>query len=181
VIDSIPVLLTIFAVARNQYFYLGEPLLDRVITAGLDVQNMLLTNELADAENAGMVGGLLATIYCLAAPFSGVLGNQVFGLFSVSLSDRANFIADTSDFRSEVAISFAITWGLSIASLGLLPFLPNQKKEAQQRMRDWPSHRCYAYTTLAALAIALAWQLLVEFISMDPTLSCSKFVGGQGC
>jgi len=179
--DGIPIMFTIFDFFRNQYFFLGEPLLDHIVTAGLDVQNMLLTNEISDPDNAGLVGGLLATMYCLAAPFSGILSNQVFGLFTPSLSNRDNFIADTMDFRIKVAISFVITWSFSITSLAFLPFMPTQKQEARQWKRDWPAHHYYAFGLGAVLISTLVYQLLVEFMSMNPDLACMKFVGGEGC
>jgi len=180
-IDSIPTLFTIFDVIRNQYFYLGEPLLDHVITAGLDVQNMLLTNEVADEDNAGLVGGLLATMYCLSSPFGGILSNQLFGLFTPSLSNRDNFIADTWNFRLNVAMSFFITWGFSIASLSLLHFMPRQKLEAQERKKKWPSSSKFAYATAICLAVAFLYQMTVEVMSLDEKLACMKFVGGEGC
>lgn len=179
--DGIPIMFTVFNVFRNQYFYLGEPLLDHIVTAGLDVQNMLLTNEISDNNNAGLVGGLLATMYCLASPFSGILSNQLFGLFHPSISSRANFISDTMDFRVKVALSFVITWGFSILSLAFLPFMPRQKQEARQWKRDWPSNRYYAYSLVTVLAFFFAYQLVVELMTMSPDLACLKFVGGEGC
>mmetsp|Transcript_81372 Transcript_81372/g.143615 ORF Transcript_81372/g.143615 Transcript_81372/m.143615 type:complete len:616 (-) Transcript_81372:95-1942(-) len=181
IMDGIPIMITVFDVFRNQYFFLGEPLLDHIITAGLDVQNMLLTNEISDNDNAGLVGGLLATMFCLASPFSGILSNQVFGLFTPSLSNRDNFIADTMDFRIKVALSVVITWAFSIASLAFLPFMPSQKKEARQWTQDWPSHHRYAFGLLSVLIFTFVYQMLVEFMSMNPDLACMQFVGGEGC
>lgn len=181
IMDGIPILLTVFNVVRNQYFYLGEPLLDHIVTAGLDVQNMLLTNEISDNDNAGLVGGLMATMYCLASPFSGILSNQLFGLFHPSISSRENFITDTMDFRVKVALSFVITWSFSILSLAFLPFMPRQKQEARQWKRDWPSHRAFAYSLTAVLSFTFVYQLVVELMTMSPDLACMKFVGGEGC
>jgi len=180
-IDSVPQFLTIFDVIRNQYFYLGEPIAETIPMAAMNLVNVLLVNEVADESNAGLVSGLVSTIAMLGSPVAIVLSNQIFGVFKPDLSDRSNFIADTSAFRWTVGVSFVLSYAFSLASLILLPLLPNQKQEAQRRKHDWQSSRTYAYVTLTLLAFAFIYALLVDFISMIPSMRCMRFVGGQGC
>jgi len=180
-IDSVPQFLTIFDVIRNQYFYLGEPIAEIIPQAAANLVNVLLVNEVADESNAGLVYGLVSTIGMLGMPLATVLGNQIFGFFKLDLSDRNNFITDTLAFRRTVGASYIISYAFSLASLILLPLLPNHKHEAQQRKRTWQSSRTYAYATLISLAFAFAYALVVDFISMVPSLRCMKFVGGRGC
>jgi hypothetical protein len=180
-IDSVPQFLTIFDVIRNQYFYLGEPIAEVIPQAAVMLVNILLVNEVADESNAGLVAGLVSTIGRLGAPLAIVLSNQIFGVFKPDLSDRENFIADAPAFRQTVGLSYIISYAFSLASLILLPLLPNQKQEAQQRKREWHSSRAYAYSTMLLLSFAFVYSLLVDFISMVPSLRCMRFVGGQGC
>ena len=53
----------------------------------------------ADNVNEGLVYGLLTTTHNLGGPFARAIGNQIFGLFQPSLSDAANYLADTPRFR----------------------------------------------------------------------------------
>jgi len=54
-------------------------------------------------------------------------------------------------------------------------------RELQQRKQEWPCSRKYAHAALAIFASAFAYALLVDFMSMDPSLACMRFVGGHGC
>ena len=82
--------------------------------------------------------GLLTTTHNLGGPFARAIGNQIFGLFQPSLSDAANYLADTPRFRDTVAVSFVLSYAFAFASLGVLVLLPDQKAEAQRRKRTWP-------------------------------------------
>ena len=61
---------------------------------------------MAEEGNEGLVYGLLTTTANLGAPVARAIGNQLFGLFRPSLSDSANYIADTPAFRGTVPSSF---------------------------------------------------------------------------
>ena len=58
---------------------------------------------MAEEGNEGLVYGLLTTTANLGAPVARAIGNQLFGLFRPSLSDSANYIADTPAFRRTVS------------------------------------------------------------------------------
>merc|ERR1711879_596871 len=98
--------LTIFDVVRNQYFYLGETVLDEVPAAANFVVSTFIIVEMATVGNEGLVYGLLTTISNLGSPFSRAVGNQIFGLFDPDLSASANYVADSQAFRRTVALSF---------------------------------------------------------------------------
>ena len=61
---------------------------------------------MAEEGNEGLVYGLLTTTANLGAPAARAIGNQLFGLFRPSLSDSANYIADTPAFRRTVSRAF---------------------------------------------------------------------------
>ena len=68
--------------------------------------------EMADNCNEGLVYGLLTTTHNLGGPFARAIGNQIFGLFQPSLSDAANYLADTPRFRDTVAVSLVLSYGV---------------------------------------------------------------------
>jgi len=181
IFDAIPQFLTIFDVVRNQYFYLGEPLTEKILESARRLVLILLGNEVADASNAGLVHGLITTMELLAYPLSSAFSVQVFELFGPELSSRSSYVQDSEGFRWKVAFSALATYIFSLASLLLLPLLPQQKADAQKRKSEWGGCDLYAYATASLLTLALVYCLFVDFISLSPSLSCLRFVGGSGC
>ena len=114
------VFLTVFDVVRNPYFYLGETVLVEVPYAANFVVSTFVIVEMAEEGNEGLVYGLLTTTANLGPPVARAIGNQLFGLFRPSLSNSANYIADTPSFRATVASSFALSYAFSLGSLGFL-------------------------------------------------------------
>lgn len=179
--DMIIAFLTIFDVVRNQYFYLGESILDEIPAAANFVVGTYIIVEMADVGNEGLTYGLLTTISNLGSPFSRAVGNQIFGAFKHNLSDRQNYVDDTPEFRNAVAYSFAMSYGFSFLALGFLFLLPTQKEMAQERKATWGKSDKYAYITCGLLFVALSYSLSVNFLAMFPATMCLKFAGGQGC
>ena len=105
--------------------------------------------EMADEGNEGMVYGLLTTTANLGEPFGNAISNQLFGLFTPSLSDSSNYISDAITFRAVVSLSFVVSYCMSFLSLLALPLLPDQKAEAQRRKREWPESDTYSHITIA--------------------------------
>lgn len=166
--DMIIAFLTIFDVVRNQYFYLGESILDEIPAAANFVVGTYIIVEMADVGNEGLTYGLLTTISNLGSPFSRAVGNQIFGAFKHNLSDRQNYVDDTPEFRNAVAYSFAMSYGFSFLALGFLFLLPTQKEMAQERKATWGKSDKYAYITCGLLFVALSYSLSVNFLAMFP-------------
>mmetsp|Transcript_36815 Transcript_36815/g.68546 ORF Transcript_36815/g.68546 Transcript_36815/m.68546 type:complete len:564 (-) Transcript_36815:228-1919(-) len=181
VMDGTLALLTTYDIVRNQYFYLGEQILDDIPAAANMVIGTFIIVELADQGVEGLTYGLLTTVANLGGPFSRAIGNQIFGLFRPNLSESANYRADTPEFRNTVALSFLLSYGFSFASFCLLVLIPDQKQEAQRRKREWGKRACYGYITVALLAMAMSYTLTVNFMTMIPATACLEAVGGSGC
>eukprot|EP00931_Biecheleriopsis_adriatica_P071009 TRINITY_DN4485_c0_g1_i2.p1 TRINITY_DN4485_c0_g1~~TRINITY_DN4485_c0_g1_i2.p1 ORF type:complete len:620 (+),score=127.62 TRINITY_DN4485_c0_g1_i2:88-1860(+) len=181
VMDAGLAMLTIYDVVRNQYFYLGETILDEIPAAANFVVGTFIIVEMADKGNEGLTYGLLTTISNLGTPFSRAVGNQIFGLFSPNLSDSANYEADTPQFRNTVALSFALSYFFSFVSLFFLLLIPDQKKEAQRRKNEWSKREAFGYITVSLVVFALSYSLTVNFMTMIPDTACLQFVGGSGC
>ena len=109
------------------------------------------------------------------------ISNQLFGLFSPSLSDSSNYIEDEPSFRREVAWSFVVSYFFAFLSLGLLPLLPRQKDEAQYRKHNWESRDAYAWTSVSIIAVGLFYSVTVNMLAMFPETMCLKIAGGSGC
>jgi hypothetical protein len=114
--------------------------------------------EMAEDGNEGLVYGLLTTTHNLSFPLARAIGNQLFAMFSPSLSDSTNYIEDSAPFRSTVAKSFVLSYFFAFSSLAFLFLMPTQKAHAQRRKKTWPSHRYYGYTTIALLTAAFGYR-----------------------
>merc|ERR1712127_464166 len=105
----------------------------------------------------------------LGSPVARAIGNQVYGLFQPSLSDSKNYIRDTPEFRNVVFSSFILSYFFPILSLvAVCYFLPNQKKEAQERKANWKKRPIYGVITLVLLALSFTYSLTVNFMAMSP-------------
>ena len=136
---------------------------------------------MADGGDEGIVYGLLTTTYNIGTPFAQAISNQLFGLWSPSLSDSSNYIDDSPSFRKSVAFSFALSYLFAFASLATLPLLPDQKDEAQERKRKWEKRDAYAYVSMTLVAVGLVYSVTVNFLAMFPSTMCLQIAGGEGC
>ena len=137
--------------------------------------------EMAEGGDEGIVYGLLTTTANLGSPFAQAISNQLFGLWSPSLSDSSNYIEDDPSFRRSVGASFAVSYVFAFLSLATLPLLPNQKDEAQERKRKWDKKDAYAYVTVGLVAVGLVYSTTVNFLAMFPSTMCLRLAGGDGC
>lgn len=181
VLDAALTLLTTYDVVRNQYFYLGEQILDEIPAAANFVVGTFIVVEMADKGNEGLTYGLFTTVSNLGSPFSRAIGNQIFGLFRPNLSDADNYKLDTLEFRHTVARSFLLSYAFSFASFFLLVLLPSQKQEAQRRKREWSRHPAFGYITTGLVLFAFIYAMTVNFMTMVPETACLELVGGSGC
>lgn len=181
-VDSVFTTCTIFDVIRNQYFYLGETVLLELPLAANFVVGTFVIVEMADDGNEGMVYGLLTTTMNLGNPVARAIGNQIYGLFTPSLSDARNYIRDEPSFRLTVFYSFLLNYMFPILSLvAIWHFLPDQKADTQERKKNWNKRPIYGIITLVLLSVSFAYSLTVNFMAMSPETMCLKFAGGDGC
>ena len=136
--------------------------------------------EMAESGNEGLVYGLLTTTYNLGSPFGRALGNQIYAAFEPSLDDAQNYVGDSATFRNTVAASFALSYFFAFAAQLTLLLLPGQKEEAQRRKRVWPRRTRYAISVVL-VAVALAYSLTINFLSVSEATQCLRIVGGHGC
>lgn len=181
-VDAVFTFCTIFAVVRNQYFFLGQDVIEEIPSAMLFIVSTFVIVEMADDSNGGLIYGLLSTASNLSGVFSTPLSNEIYGLFRPSLSDAANFIHDTPSFRRVVANSYVLSYAVGTClTFLLLPLIPNQKKEAQARKLNWPYRRSFAVLSLVLLSFTFLYSVTLTFLTMIPQTACLEIVGGPGC
>lgn len=137
--------------------------------------------EMASTGQESVVYGLLTTTSNLGGPVGQAISNQLFSLFQPSLSDSKNYIDDTPQFRRTVANSFWVTYLFSFASLAFLPLLPNQKADAQRRVREWGGRTLNIAVTLTLLLLGTIYSVTINLLSMFPDTACLGIAGGSGC
>ena len=141
----------------------------------------LWLNEVAPFNERRRDLGRMTTTYNLGSPFGRALGNQIYAAFEPSLDDAQNYVGDSATFRNTVAASFALSYFFAFAAQLTLLLLPGQKEEAQRRTRTWPRRTRYAVISVVLVAVALAYSLTINFLSVSEATQCLRIVGGHGC
>lgn len=180
-VDGTFVFLTIFDVVRNQYFFLGEDVLVMIPAAAKFLVTTFVVVEMSPDGKEGVTYGMLTTLHNLGGPIARGISNQIFGQAFTGLTDVANYVQDTRDFRREVAWSYAVGYMAGLLALGFLYYMPDQKVETLHRIKNWGSKKMYAQITVATTCVAWVYAVTVNLLVMFPSTACSKWVGGGGC
>lgn len=180
-VDAIFAYCTIFDVVRNQYFFLGEEIIVMVPAAARFLVTTFVVVEVSPSGKEGITYGMLTTIHNLGGPIARAISNQIFGLGFTGLSTAQNYVEDSPAFRREVAWSYAVGYAAGLLALAFLFFLPDQKVDAQHRVKHWPSSKRYAQVTLTVVSVCWVYAVTVNLLAMFPSTSCSQWVGGDGC
>ena len=174
--------ITVFDVVRNQYLFLDDGLITAIPNAISFIVTTYVIVEMAEPGSEALTYGALSMISNLGSnAVSTAISNGVFAAFRPAISNPANYIADTPDFRWTVAWSYFVTYACSFGSLAFLPLLPSQKDEAQHRRKTRPHSKWYAWITVGLVSIGLCYSILVDVLSMVPDTSCLPIAGGTGC
>jgi hypothetical protein len=179
VIDVAPTFLTIWDVVRNQWLWLGVPLLEKAPTAAIGFITGLFTFELLDITGyeATMIG-LSVTTQEVGSPFATVLTKTMNGYFDV---ERTFIEEDTHHVRSQVSIVYIIMYIFNLASLVFIIWLPRQKAELREMERVDRRNKWWGIFTIAYLAFSLLWTLMTNILSLFDSTSCLRIAGGSGC
>ncbi|EGZ14382.1 hypothetical protein PHYSODRAFT_507393 [Phytophthora sojae] len=162
VLDAIVTFLTTWDVIRNQWFWLGVPVVENLPSGMAFVIGTYVVVELAGEGNEGAV----------------TITKNVDGAFDVANKDIAS---DTNHVRWEVTYILIIRYAMNLIGLLFLPLLPKQKAETNELKRNGGSSRILGFATLAYCAFALVWSTMVNIMSIYPSTSCLRIVGGTGC
>ncbi|KAF1335547.1 Transmembrane protein, partial [Globisporangium splendens] len=176
--DSFVTFLTTWDVIRNQWFWLGVPVVENLPNGiGFVIATYVIV-ELAGEGNEGAVYGLVSTVSNLSLPFASTITKNVDGGFKVTSADIA---LDTNEVRWEVTYVLIIRYVVNLLGLCFLPLLPSQKAETQELKRTGGKNKYLGALTIAYVIFALCWSVMVNIMSIYPSTKCLKLVGGRGC
>ncbi|CAK4711392.1 unnamed protein product [Aphanomyces euteiches] len=162
VIDSIPTMLTIWNVVRNQWFWLGVPLLDEIPTAALDFVGALFLFEVDATGFEATLFGLSTSSQRVAVPFATVLTKSVNGFFDVERS----FI-EKDDFH--------IVNGFFDVERSFI------EKDDFHIQRQGETSKMRGTLLLIVLLFALSWTFMTNILSLFTSTKCLRIAGGTGC
>ncbi|KAG6594240.1 Folate-Biopterin transporter (FBT) Family [Phytophthora cinnamomi] len=174
-IDSFMTMFTVWDVVRNQWFWLGVPMIEYLPDGVRFMIATYVVVELAEPGHEGALYGLLTATTNLTTPFGRSMAKLVNAQFHVWLKDIQ---ADTNLVRRDVTITIWICYCMKLLSLAFLPLLPRQKAETQELKRTGGSSRTMGIITVGYLAFAIVWATLVNLLSMYTTTMCWKITGG---
>jgi hypothetical protein len=176
--DAVTSLLTIYAVVRNQWFYLGAPILSYIPQGVRFIVSGYVTVEIAEPGYEATTYGLITTVHNLASPFSTSISSQIAAQFDAHQKDIAK---DTSYVRNQVAYCYLIMYAFKLLSNGWLVLLPRQKKEAQALRAHGGKSQLAATVAFAVAAFSLVWSVMINLMSIFESTACLKIAGGDGC
>ncbi|EQC25014.1 hypothetical protein SDRG_17092 [Saprolegnia diclina VS20] len=177
-LDATVSFLTIFDVLRNQWFYLGAPVLGNIPQGVRFVVATYAAVEVAEVGLEGTTYGLLTTVSNLAQPFASSLSKMVDGYFDAFQDDIAK---DTPYVRRQVAYTFVIMYSVRLLSNATLWLLPRQKAEAQALRRHGGSSQVAAVIAFTLYVVCLVWAVTTNVLSILPATACLRIAGGDGC
>ncbi|CAI5716166.1 unnamed protein product [Peronospora effusa] len=174
-VDAFMTMLTVWDVVRNQWFWLGVPMIEYLPDGVRFMIATYVVVELAEPGHEGALYGVLTATTNLTMPFGRSMAKLVNAQFHVWLK---NIQDDTYIVRRDVTITIWICYGMKLLSLAFLPLLPRQKAETQELKRTGGSSRVMGIITVSYLTFAIVWATLVNLLSMYKTTMCWKITGG---
>ncbi|KAF0688432.1 Aste57867_19948 [Aphanomyces stellatus] len=177
-VDAVVNYLTIYGFVRNQWFYVGVPLIENVPGAVQFIITTFAIVEVADVGNEGIIYGLLTTCSNMASPFGTMLTNWYCDSFRITTED---VLRDDDDVRNQVAYTFAIYYSFTAFACTLVVFYPSQKKMLGEWKRDGGLYPIVGGATLLMGAIMLTTAVTSNVLSMFQSTKCLRFAGGHGC
>ncbi|TDH67262.1 hypothetical protein CCR75_002426 [Bremia lactucae] len=174
-IDAFMTMFTVWNVVRNQWFWLGVPMIEYLPDGIRFMIATYVVVELAEPGHEGALYGLLTATTNLTTPFGRSMAKIVNGQFHVWLKDIQS---DTTLVRRDVTITIWMCYGMKLLSLAFLPLLPRQRAETQELKRTGGTSQVMGIVTAGYLAFAIVWATMVNLLSIYASTMCWKVTGG---
>ncbi|KDO20390.1 hypothetical protein SPRG_13772 [Saprolegnia parasitica CBS 223.65] len=175
-IDSVCQFCTIYDVVRNQWFYLGVPLIETVPSGINFVVGTYVIVELAEVGNEGVMYGLLTTVSNLPGTFGTILTNMING----QLNYGKDLIHDDApETRNQVAYSYIISYSFVVVGCLWVFLLPPQRAAVAELKKNGGSYPKVAALIFVGLFMVLVTSITGSMMSMFETTNCFILAGGD--
>ncbi|TMW58290.1 hypothetical protein Poli38472_011878 [Pythium oligandrum] len=177
-LDLFPTFFTVWDVFRNQWFWIGIPLLEKVPSSISFVISTYCMVEIAEKGNEAAFYGLLVSVSGLASPFSTVITKNVDANFDIGLKYLQ---VDDTHVRTQVTYAYLFQYACKIFSFVFLFLLPRQKAETRELKSKGEKSVVIGNLTIVMLVFVFIWSLMTNVMSIFPSTACLKVAGGTGC
>jgi hypothetical protein len=178
VVDCAVAMMVVWDVFRNQWFWLGPPIVVQLPYGVGWIISTYVTVELAGSGNEAAVYGLITTVSNVAQPFATSLTLLMDGPFDIT-NDRVK--ADDHEVRVDITYTIAIMYVCMAFSWVFLFWLPRQKEETQQLLRRGGTSKLLGGVTVGYLVFAIVWSVMTNIMAIFDSTSCLIIAGGTGC
>lgn len=177
-LDSVVSMLTIFNVYRNQWFWLGVPILEQIPGGVNYLIASLIVVEIAEPGYESSTYALITTVKNLTGPFAGTISKNVNAYFHAFQDDVEQ---DTPNARLHVMYCFALMYVMHLAGNLWLFLLPRQKHEAQALRQCGGKNPVAGALVIGTFIFALLWSIVTNVFAIVPSTACLRIAGGPGC
>ncbi|KAF4317154.1 hypothetical protein BBO99_00008211 [Phytophthora kernoviae] len=133
VVDCVCEMIVIWDIFRNQWFWLGPPIVVQLPYGVGWIISTYVTVELAGLGNEGAVYGLITTVTNTAQPFATSLSLLVDGPFNIT-NERVQL--DDHSIRMDITYTIIIMYCAMMFAWVFLFLLPKQKEDTQRLLRE---------------------------------------------
>ncbi|OQR97422.1 Folate-Biopterin Transporter (FBT) Family [Thraustotheca clavata] len=177
ILDATATLFTVWDIYRNQWFYTGVGLAEKIPDGIRFMVASYCAVEISDVGNEGATYGLITTLGNLASPFAALLYKLTDSHFDVSQNDIAR---DDTHVRWQVTYCFLLSYAVGLVGLLWLFLLPPQKQALQAMKQNGTSSKLAGGLVISVFLVALVLAVTSNFMSIYPSTKCYRIAGGQG-
>ncbi|OQR89050.1 transmembrane protein [Achlya hypogyna] len=177
-IDAVCQFCTIYGVLRNQWFYLGVPVLEQIPYGINFVVGTFIIVELAEPGNEGVMYGLLTTVSNLPGTFGTLISNVIDAQFGYT---EASIEGDSVSTRHAVAYSYVVVYAAVVIGCFFIFLLPSQKAAVAELKKHGGSYPKVATFIFFTIFTILCTSITGNLSSMFDSTRCLKLAGGPGC
>ncbi|OQS02708.1 transmembrane protein [Thraustotheca clavata] len=177
-IDAARSMLAVHNITRSQFLYLGLGDLENIPVALRYITTMYSAVELADLGNEALVYSIITTWANLGVPVAAMLFKTIDSYYDVSVD---KITKDNATVRTQVMYTYILSYGIQLAGLSALIFLPDQKAEVQRLKQNGRSRIATGVIMALALVIIGVFQFVVNMLPLLDSMSCLHLLGGPGC
>ncbi|EEY53919.1 folate-Biopterin Transporter (FBT) family [Phytophthora infestans T30-4] len=178
VVDCAVAMMVVWDVFRNQWFWLGPPIVVQLPYGVGWIISTYVVVELAQVGNEAAVYGLITTVSNVAQPFATSLTLLMNGPFDIS-NDRVK--EDDHSVRMDITYTIIIMYSCMAFSWVFLFWLPKQKEETQELLRKGGHSKLIGGVTVFYLVFAIIWSIMTNIMAIFDSTSCLIIAGGTGC